>query len=383
MAQPPAAALDSSHPFQQLPSHMMTLPQLQLKCRAARCTIGALHIVCCAIAAPLACAADDVAALLRSPPGLDIPLHPLDVRIACDAADGKLDEFSLPAAALVAAGVHDPEVLAQYEQQFDAWGDELGRDLRRRTVSGSRGAIAGTPRERARAIFEFLHRRILTGSYDADCTELTRTLDEGTYNCVSSLLLYRALCQRFVVDVKAVETPGHSLAMLVTEGMAFEIETTCPDWFELSDAGRRRRQVRAGPDQRYANENHPEKARGAAHRELSGPALVAIVYYNRAIDLLHRDAFAQAVAANQMALRLDPASVDARENLLATLNNWALDLFDRGEREQSLAVLQFGLAAAPDHAKLRRNYVAISQRQANDPARAERATARAGSAGNP
>ena len=66
-------------------------------------------------------------------------------------------------------------------------------------------------------------------------------------------------------------------------------------------------------------------------------------------------------------LRLDPASVDARENLLATLNNWALALFDRGKREQSLTVLQYGLAAAPDHAKLRRNFVAISQQPANPP----------------
>jgi len=311
----------------------------------------ALLFACCTVCASLTYGSDDVAALLRSPPGAEISLSQLDERLARDAADGSLEEFSLLAAALVAEGVRDLEVLAHYERKLHAWGDALGDSLR----------IDGTPRERARAIFDFLHQRILTGSYDADCTELSRTLDEGTYNCVSSLLLYRALCQRFGLDVIAVETPGHSFAALIEAHDApFEIETTCPDWFELSDAGRRRRQSRAGASPQHDGHAHSE----APHRELSGPALVAIVYYNRAIDHLRRDSFAEAVAANQMAIRLDPAGVDARENLLAALNNWALDLFDRGDRERSLATLQFGLTAAPDHGKLRRNFVAISQRQA-------------------
>jgi hypothetical protein len=100
---------------------------------------------------------------------------------------------------------------------------------------------------------------------------------------------------------------------------------------------------------------------------LTGPALVAIVYYNRAIDLLRDGEFVEAVAANQMALRLDPSSGDARDNLLATLNNWALDLHQRGRDDQALMVLRHGLSAAPGHAKLRRNFVAISQQFAPRP----------------
>lgn len=343
----------------------MSLRQPQPNRCVAANAIHALLFACCTFGASLAYASDDIVALLRSPPGAEIPLSQLDERLARDAADGALDEFSLPAAALVAEGVRDLEVLVHYERKLHAKGDALGHRI----------GIDGTPRERARAVFEFLHQRILTGSYDADCTELSRTLDEGTYNCVSSLLLYRALCQRLGLDMIAVETPGHSFAVLIDAHEApLEIETTCPDWFELSDAGRRRRQLRAGTGPQHDSDDHRE----AARRQLSGPALVAIVYYNRAIDLLRRGSFAEAVAANQMALRLDPASVDARENLLATLNNWALDLFDRGDREQSLAVLRFGLAAAPDHGKLHRNFVAISQRLAQEPLEAERTAAHTG-----
>lgn len=311
----------------------------------------------------------DAAALLHAPPGAAIPSSPLDERLARDAGDGALDEFSLSAAALVASGVHDPQVLARHERRIDAWGDELAHSR----------AVTGAPRARARAIFDFLHRRILTGDYDANCTELDRTLDEGSFNCVSSLVLYWRLCRRFAVPVVAVETPGHSFAVLVASDAPWDVETTCPDWFELSDAGRRRRQSPASTGGRPEGDHGGEPPR----RELSETALVAIVYYNRAIDLLHRDAFARAVAANQLALRLDPASADARENLLATLNNWALDLCERGEREQALAVLRHGLAAAPDHARLRRNYVAILQRQAHEPARAAYTTSRGGHAGSP
>ncbi len=142
-----------------------------------------------------------------------------------------------------------------------------------------------------------------------------------------------------------------------------EIEPTCPDGLDLSDSAqgtlaRRIAPARQGDSDRGHRHNGDEQPHC---RVLTGPALVAIVYYNRAIDLLRGGAYVEAVTANQMALRLDPASSDARDNLLATLNNWALDLHQRGHREQALLVLRHGLSAAPDHAKLRRNFVAISQ----------------------
>jgi hypothetical protein len=172
------------------------------------------------------------------------------------------------------------------------------------------------------------------------------------------------------VPVIAVESPGHCYAVLVTEPAPLEIETTYPDWFDLSDAGRRRRQAegRAGGRQEDdSGDADGDAGRDEPRRVLTGPALVAIVYYNRAIDLLRRNAFAEAAAANQMALRLDPMSGDARENLLATLNNWALDLCEHGDADGALAMLRHGLTAAPHHAKLRRNFVAISQRIARQP----------------
>ena len=47
-------------------------------------------------------------------------LTSLERRLFSDAADGRLDEFSLLTASLVASGVESPEVLGQYQKRLDA-----------------------------------------------------------------------------------------------------------------------------------------------------------------------------------------------------------------------------------------------------------------------
>ena len=61
-------------------------------------------------------------------------------------------------------------------------------------------------------------------------------------------------------------------------------------------------------------------------REVSPIQMAAMIYYNRGVDLLAEKRFAEAAAANAKALRLDPANATARGNLLATINNWSIEL---------------------------------------------------------
>ncbi len=84
--------------------------------------------------------------------------------------------------------------------------------------------------------------------------------------------------------------------------------------------------------------------------------LVATIYYNRGVDLLAEERFADAAAANLKAVRLDPQNATAKGNLLATINNWAIDLATSGNYEKAAALWQLGLATDPRYDAFRTNY---------------------------
>jgi tetratricopeptide (TPR) repeat protein len=100
----------------------------------------------------------------------------------------------------------------------------------------------------------------------------------------------------------------------------------------------------------------------APRREASNVCLVAMIYYNRGVEQLRRREFSAAVAANYKAIWLDPQSDLAAGNLLAAVNNWALDLSEGGELVAALALLEKGLWIAPRHRPLVRNYAALCGR---------------------
>ena len=87
--------------------------------------------------------------------------------------------------------------------------------------------------------------------------------------------------------------------------------------------------------------------------------LVATIYYNRGVDLLAEKRFADAAAANLKAVRLDPQNATARGNLLATINNWAIDLGTSGDFEKAAELLRLGLATEPSYEPFRTNYAQL------------------------
>lgn len=264
---------------------------------------------------------------------------PLEARLLADAADGRWDDFTLLGAALVASGVNDPKTLQRYEAQVAGLVHELS----------SQGGLPGPPCAKARAILEFMHRRILVGGYAPDATDLTLALDQGRFNCVSASVLFEDLAERFGLSVRGVELAGHTMSRLIVPGQRLDIQTTCPSWFQALDA------PEAQAELVQATPGKPLREEQATPRELSKVALVATIYYNRGVERLGRRRFAEAAAANVKALRLDPASTAARGNLVATLNNWAIDLSAQGRHAEAMALLRQGLAIDPVHAALRIN----------------------------
>ncbi len=269
-------------------------------------------------------------------------------RLLADADDGRLDEHSLLDAALVASGVQHADALRPYQQRLDAWIDELQR----------RRKAADTPRRRAQTALEFMHRRILRGGYDVNCTDLRLAFDQGRFNCVSATVLYNCLAEELGLAVCGLETPGHAMSRLILPEGPFDVETTCPRWFRLKDDPQKQAALIAEAMGSSCLDDR------LAAREVSPVEMTAMIYYNRGVDLLAEQRFAEAAAANVKALRLDPSNATARGNLLATLNNWAITLGNSGRYAEAGGLLLEGLALDPTYETFVLNYVHVHRRWA-------------------
>ena len=270
----------------------------------------------------------------------------LEARLFADAADGRLHSFSPLGAALVASGVQDDGALRHYEQKAAALVDELRRGA---TAHGVCVLRAGTPRQRVEAIFEFMHQRVLCGGYDLAYTDLRRVLDEGRFNCISAAVLFNYLAGQLGLDCRGLEMPGHAMSRVMLPDGPLDVETTCPQWFRVAGTLR-----------------VPSPAHGVCApriritaREVTPIQMAAMIYYNRGVDLLAEKHFAEAAAANAKALRLDPGNATARGNLLATINNWSIELGNAEHFAEAVDLLRQGLAIDAKFEPFAQNYVHV------------------------
>ena len=301
-------------------------------------------------------------------PGCEAILSPrlseLEQRLFDQIHDGRFGEFSLLEAGLIAGGVDRDDELCRYRKRFDALVESLRRS----------GNVHGTPRQRAQAVFAFLHQSILRGGYNLQASDLRQAFDHGRFNCVTASVLLNCLAERFELKAVGLEIPGHAMSRLELPEETLDIETTCPRWFTLADRSNtansspRRAGASGKRDDRPAEPAEKSPVRHAVlpgnrprsgRRQVSDVELVATIYYNRGVDLLAEKRFADAAAANAKAVRLDPENATAKGNFLATINNWAIDLGTSGEYEKAAALLRLGLATDPSYDAFRANYVQL------------------------
>ncbi len=277
---------------------------------------------------------------------LEGPLGATEAELFEDIRDGRLDSFSLFSAALVAGGIQDRDRIAYYEERIESLILEMRPEVEARTSETAR----------AREVFEFMHRMVLRGGYQLECSRLSTVLDDGRYNCVSASILYKVLAGRFGLRIMGLEVPGHAMCRLYLQNETLEIESTCPRWFSLIDQPEKRAEV-VRKAMGYPSGGSPPEC-----REVDDIQWLATIYYNRGIDLLSEKDFAGAVAANAKALRFDRTNEIARGNLVASLNNWAIHLSMQDLYATAVEKLDRGLAIDPDFDTLRANHVHVTER---------------------
>ncbi len=155
-------------------------------------------------------------------------LSPLEQRLFEQIRDGRFGAFSLLEAAFIAGGIDRESELHDYCRKFENFVDTLRRS----------GKVRGMPRERASAVFAFLHQSMLRGGYNLQASDLREAIDRGRFNCVTASVLFNVLTARFELEAVGLEMPGHAMSRLLLPDETLDIETTCPRWFEkLSQAG--------------------------------------------------------------------------------------------------------------------------------------------------
>ena len=284
-------------------------------------------------------------------------LSDAEISLLADARDGEWDSVEFLDAVLIAEGVTQERRLAS-ERIYNS----LLAELRSETVQ------ARSEREKVRIVFEFLHRRVLTGSYNLNRSSAAVSLETGVYNCVSASILFNALARSVGLISYGLETPGHAKSRIDFGDEYLDIETTCPDWDLLPDRPVKRetdvtvaRPISSETADITPTGDSSETASPAAAkakprcREVTPVEFVATIYYNIGVDYYQAGRYGPAIAAYLKAATLDPNNRTVLGNLKATLNNLAIELATRKNFAEAIRLTEQGLLLDPEFDQFKTN----------------------------
>jgi hypothetical protein len=217
---------------------------------------------------------------------------------------------------LIAGGVNDECELCIWAATFDELKTQILDEL-----------TATEPEQKLAQLHNAFRRRVLTGVYQRDASDIRQTLAAGHYNCLSSAALLFALSEAAGLDAQIRLQHGHVNLQAVQPTGAVVIE----------------------PGAAIATQPVPA---AAPARLLSQSQLLAKFFYNRGIELLERQHFADGLTLLASSIRLDPRDSDARTNFIAGVNNWAAACCAAGHYDQAATLITVGLRLAPDFAPL-------------------------------
>lgn len=223
---------------------------------------------------------------------------------------------------------------AHFTQQFAAWRAEANQALHLQQNGQS-----SAPIEKSRQLLSWLHTNVLK-SYDANATELPRLLGKGEYNCVVATIMFQAFARELGLKTISLNSGNHCRAAVWADNRWVPIETTCPNCIQA--------QILASGSQ---NE-----------QQLTDRELLGIIAFNRAIDFHHQRDYSDAVAWNLVAMDWYASHRGASQNLVASLNAWAITLSSSRQFATAKSILEVALTLSPDDRTTQHNYRYLADR---------------------
>jgi hypothetical protein len=241
-----------------------------------------------------------------------------------DANDGHIEHWSMAKAVLVIGGVEDPAQQQHYLAYL-----KLVEGQCKKAVAGTHSA-----KTRAEALGKFLLKGPLRSGYVSGQSDFIRTLNDGTFNCVSSAIMYNLMAPRVGIQVRVVTISGHIFSRTID----FDIEPTSGNVYPLDDRVRRSLKNQS-PITGAAAPYHDQ-----IFRETGNAGLLASVYSNNASDFLRQQQHALAVATYLKAACLDPGDPGTVYNLRLAFGKWVKACNANHDAQGADTVLKFATA---------------------------------------
>jgi tetratricopeptide (TPR) repeat protein len=187
-------------------------------------------------------------------------------------------------------------------------------------------------RRLAEGALQYLHSKFLS-HYSVMATSVDDAVRNGSYNCVSSAVLYAILARSVGLDVSAVRTVDHAFCSVMVDGSPVDVETTNVYGF---DPGRKKEftdSFGAVTGYTYVPPSNDRDRRSIALKEL-----LALILYNRASEEGQAGRFREAVNPAVSAFAL-VGTRDYRDAMGIAFSNYATSLAMRGDFLRGLAFL--------------------------------------------
>jgi hypothetical protein len=227
--------------------------------------------------------------------------------------------------ALLLSGTQE-QSMDHYESQTQQIVDRFKSSL----ASAAGGA------EVAEAALQFIHQEALV-RYREEQTELDVLLDTGTYNCVSSAVLYMIVAGEVGVPVMGVQTKDHAFCAVSVDGRIVDVETTNSFGF---DPGKKREfQDQFGQTTGYS---YVPANRDPSRRETTQKGLLSLILQNQASLYTRRREYVAAVAPAVDAYHIS-GDQGALEKLIISISNVASALSVEGHYGQAVKFLDEGI----------------------------------------
>ncbi|MDR0465254.1 MAG: hypothetical protein LBG94_09125 [Treponema sp.] len=197
-------------------------------------------------------------------------------------------------------------------------------------------------KERAEYILNYMHRNILR-TYSLYQTRIDNIFTQGSFNCVSSAVLYMILCESAGISTSGVITREHAFVMVHIDGQDIDVETT--NRYGFDPGNRREFHDQFG---RVTGFTYVPAQNYRDRQSISKIEMISLILNNRIADLERRNNFADAVplALDRAALLLGDSLAaigesaysghlfsDPRKDLMDRLFNYAGTLL-RANREE-------------------------------------------------
>jgi tetratricopeptide (TPR) repeat protein len=174
------------------------------------------------------------------------------------------------------------------------------------------------PRQRAEGVLAYMHEELLR-RYDERQTGVDVLLERGSYNCVSSGVVYAILIKALGLRVWGVRTSDHAFCRVQAGAQAYDVETTSPFGF---DPGTRKEFT--DNFGRVTGYSYVPPSNYRDRRDIGEKELLGLILFNRTAFASERRDYPAAVppAVDAYALLADEGSHERLITSLLNLASW-------------------------------------------------------------